>query len=123
MTDPVSVLLIIGAAVVGPIQALPPRRIETPGTYSYCVRKHGGIKEIDPQRHIDVCVPLPPEPSTGWETFAEVCERAMREIGAKEGATDNIWAKDDELTWLPNGKWYVGNQPVLCIPAPTGLRK
>jgi len=120
MIDPVSVLLIVGAAVIGPIKALPPRRIETPGTYSYCVREHGGIQEIDPQRHIEVCIPLPREPSTDWETFPEVCARAMREIGA-------VWYEAGPTVGDGQYNWFIYRTPlwqgkrVLCVPTPSGL--
>ena len=46
----------------------------------------------------------------GFETTAETCARAMREIGAS-----------NETTMLGHKPWYVEGQRVLCIPAPTGL--
>jgi hypothetical protein len=98
VTDPIAVLLIIGSAVVGPIQGqdcwtAPGYQSDERG------RLHQGVR---------VC-------EGPMLTLAEVCERAMKEIGAHEAfkalpSRMENWALDD-------------GQRVTCIPAPSGLKR
>lgn len=97
MTDTLSVLLLIGSAVTGPVEAqllagpdLPPIR---------CTPTANGTPNCTGPR----------------ESLDQLCERAMREIGA-----------------INNGRWYMPPQTrdeqlaplfVRCIPTPKGYRK
>lgn len=59
------------------------------------------------------------------ESTAETCERVMREMGAeRKPAVSDKW----ETPFHPPaptglGGYVLHGQSVLCIPAPTGLRK
>lgn len=68
---------------------------------SNCLQ-HGLVSRAEPQ-----CVKR--------ETTSETCERAMKEIGAVKDAIDN-W-------WMPYRAYDVNKHQVLCIPAPTGLKR
>ncbi|KKK96185.1 hypothetical protein LCGC14_2665260 [marine sediment metagenome] len=63
---------------------------------------------------------LPPE----YEPTAETCARALRDIGATEDRI--LISRDGEKNWVHNGQGrIIGSRrdtPVLCIPAPSGLR-
>ena len=105
-----SVLLIIGAAVVGPIEA-------------------SGVidgKWLGVSPH--VCAP-----ACRSETIAETCERVMREIGAVGSIIPagqasctvvEAWMMRKPIdACLPKPDYWLGNQQVLCIPAPSGLKR
>ena len=94
MTSPISVLLIIGAAVVGPVesQKSDPRVLNCGTVVSSCQ----------------------------YESLSQLCERAMREIGAVRLVIEG----DDKGWWLsPRPGEYGASESVRCIPTPTGYRK
>ena len=103
MTDPISVLLIVGAAVIGPIEA------RTTGLTNECA----GLKDRPPS--IVACLK--------YETLPELCARAMKEIGAialtfpHEKGTRTEWLLFD-VNAIPPDSFRV-----YCIPAPSGYRK
>ena len=114
-----AVLLIIGAATVGPVEPsviLPtdinPRQVAIDRNVAY----KKGVKCI----HVDYSKLNAADPGTAvrmpvdcsLETTAETCARAMREVGV--GDTD-MWT-----TQVVMGG-FIGKIRVLCIPAPTGL--
>jgi hypothetical protein len=116
MTNPISVLLIIGSAVVGPIDGkiewFPP---ETAGVTTICVvPDHAGKL---PKGGIP-CV-------ARRETLPQLCERAMRETGLGEGRiligqerrVTQQTARYDSHTTIDQFAF------VRCIPTPEGYRK
>lgn len=112
LLDGGAVLLIIGAAVIGPIQSkVMPVRENTP--YTTCGFLYG---QMTVDERLDQCKPLPLK----YETIAETCERAMQEIGAtKEWPYPNNPRQPKPPT---KGAWYLKDTRVFCIPAPSGLR-
>lgn len=89
MSDSISVILLIGAAVVGPIEAQMTQTSYFPMRFQQ-------------------------------ETFSQLCERAMREIGAID------WADGAKI--LPrrptvSGTSLEGSPEVFCIPTPKGYAK
>ncbi len=117
-----AVLLIIGAVVIGPIDdqcaetKLPNGwkcDLEWPRSYENKIGcQWNGVTgdKQDIQNYAAYCVRR--------ETIAETCARAMREIGATERSPDS------GRPWEPNLDGFIlGDQRVLCIPAPTGLRR
>lgn len=101
-----AILLIIGAAVIGPIEALPP-----PNACGFTDR------EI---LRANKCAEWKPE------TIPEICARAMKEIGAFEITDADISAGRGFYPgwrWGPRGKDGPWVMTVDCIPAPTGLKR
>ncbi len=90
-----AVLLIIGAVILGPIDGR-------------------GLVPLPDRKCTDGAVHMEP-PCYRMETTAETCVRAMKEMGARR---TNFRVIDD-----PDADWAIKGQPVLCIPAPTGLRR
>lgn len=59
------------------------------------------------------------------ETPAETCTRVMEEMGAEQGGSDylrEVYQADPGVTFRP-GHYYLGTKEVICIPAPTGLKR
>lgn len=106
MTGPLSVLLIIGAATIGPIEAQRVEQLQGPTTCSYTAAGNY------------LCIT--PGPIITYETLPQLCERAMREIGA-EKQTYKAGRDQEELHVVEN--WWRGFDIVRCIPTPTGYRK
>ena len=107
-----AVLLIIGSAVVGPIEA---QFIK--GEPTKCSRP----PEMLPGKQCHY------GNSTRRETTGETCARAIKEIGAR------LWHPSDGLDAVLNPAaggpvllretYHLKRREVLCIPAPTGLRR
>lgn len=154
MTNPISVLLIVGSAVIGPIDsketrsyhAIEPqafcryigptfgRTIDLKGDDYYGVLYLRPVFEGYSVHHELSYLPhvagdhAPPEPVAPclppeYESFPQLCERAMREIGAVPRIE------------IPSGKisrWELivsdaesqRDWPIVrCVPTPTGYRK
>ena len=123
-----AVYLIIGGVLLGPIERpLLPGLIEQART------------ECKDAEHWALCLSMKEHELKAWwprETTAETCERAMREIGA-EHVTDYTkndprgarllsgQSSDDLSEHIDSAKsgWFVEGQRVLCIPAPSGLKR
>ena len=113
-----AVFLIIGGVLLGPIEA----RLQ-----QQCLPESaGGPKHSGGYYNMENCLDR--------ETTAETCARAMREIGAQHvtdytkndpgGARLLAGQSSDDLgEHIDPAKsgWFLGGQPVLCLPAPTGL--
>lgn len=126
MTNPISVLLIIGAAVVGPIEQQP-LRYPQDAIFSDCYvreyEKPGAHKSIGTHNPAYAAMiakckaeAYPEgEPARGWETLPQLCERAMREIGVKHPLIGD----------LSTGGFIgrAGGETVRCIPTPAGYRR
>lgn len=134
-----AVLLIIGSAVVGPIEAQPTVDVKRlPGGYSLSglddPRTEIGRAKYPPGyiERVENCKAV-----KGWNTFQcmarvnnneddiptetlpQLCERAMREIGA---TPNNVYGTFGGYFSLRAGyDWQ--NPPIRCIPAPTGFKK
>ena len=111
-----AVLLIIGAAVVGPIEAQPNGYDPlTEGRAAYCKERYWDKKAlVFPSVDGDCLSRRSKMPN--YETLPELCARAMREIGA---GTDN------GMNWFLHGVRDESKnlKQILCIPAPTGLKR
>lgn len=109
MTNPLSVLLIIGSAVVGPIESrverayCAKRPIEAPG---YACGEWWGDLSYQILDYTE-------------ETLAQLCERAMREAGATMGAHYSVGFMPDQSQNGLDGR----DSRVRCIPTPSGYRK
>ena len=115
MTDPISVLLIVGAAVIGPVEA------RNNGLTDECM----SMKERPPS--ITQCL--------RYETLPELCERAMKEIGivqfyAGSGQfSSQPWIYPDGSRFSSGapvtrlGDRFISGHAVSCIPTPSGYRK
>ena len=103
MTDPISVLLIIGAAVVGPSDAKVLNDRVPPGQHLCIDQTNNPGLTVLPSV---TCLPAV------YESLLQLCERAMREIGAFP--TDPRHPYDFSLL---NGGMI---SPVRCIPTPSG---
>ena len=92
-----AVLLIIAGAMIGPI--VPQHPLSLNAACGEAEGRDAWRKCLSKYRRT-------------YETTAETCARAMKEIGA-------------EYIKFPDapGTWVVGKNEVLCIPAPTGLRR
>ena len=146
MTDPISVLLIIGAAVVGPIEA---RMTDEVTAYVYqiphvhscganctalysdvyvptmaeCLERHRSDVRVQPDmKSDDLCFPV----KNRGETLDQLCERAMREVGVVDfnGSLNAGWLGTDG--WRPvlgrrGLEWPTPH--VRCIPTPAGYRR
>ena len=113
MTDTISVLLIIGAAVVGPIEAQPGRvYMEVPNSADHH-RCYPGNDDERCKLSVLQGQPIQHEPD---ETVAQLCERAMREIGAIKGPHQSGMS-------VSQGPYVANGLHVSCIPTPTGYRK
>ena len=96
MTNPISVLLLIGSAVVGPIEAqLNPLHPEITCTLT------NPMKCSDPIS----------------ESLPELCERAMREVGA-----EHVPERHDKYVAIIE-HWALGQELVRCIRVPTGYKR
>lgn len=119
-----AVFLIIGGVLLGPIE----RQNYATGRsyYSECVREYSqgrGVLSLTNEQHDECVVAEEENPSTlkiHLETTAETCERVMREIGADKRWTRTMrpWAED-----VDGYELSIGGPRVLCIPAPSGLRR
>lgn len=96
MTDIPSVLLIVGSVLVGPVEARPT----------------GNTIVTDP-------------PKTEYESVKQLCERAMKEIGATQ-----VWAQHPGQRFFYWRMDKLGDdgvrrlsEEVRCIPTPKGYRK
>lgn len=106
---PHSVYLIVAGVLLGPIHS----QVLHPG-YAECrAERPIPLGQMIPDN--DPCLKIYNERSH-FESTAETCERAMREIGATK--TFDGW----RVREFPE-QWGIDGQPVLCIPAPSGLRK
>ncbi len=120
MTNPLSVLLIIGSAVVGPIEAQP---FDTRPGYLDCTKsesaKFGGYVT----EQINTGCRNLAEARAHTESLPELCERAMKEAGARRyrliGQTPGAN--------FPADDWVMNPGPdevkVRCIPTPTGYKR
>lgn len=114
------VYLIVAGVLLGPIEAQEVGSRMPPGETQCIMPSHyvsGGVQ----------C--LPPK----YESTAETCERAMKEIGAGPKPVyeylprpqTNMLTLDGSL--IMQGRklsdWSIAETPVLCIPAPTGMTK
>ena len=127
MTDPISVLLIIGAAVVGPIEARQTGWVDNPNSHrSYCdewktapagpLPHYGerGTKEPFYGAYHRDCAKV-----RGYESLPQLCERAMREVGAKTiNGNEGWWGEI-----LPVKVQEVTPASVRCIQVPRGYRR
>lgn len=89
-----SVLLIVGSAVVGPIEAQPTGRCVANAEYpllSRCER----------------------------ETLPELCERAMREVGNTMPLIGYVNGHSETRGYFG----AVGKESALCLPTPKGYRR
>lgn len=94
-----AVLLIIGSAVVGPIEAQKTNTVDC----------HNGA--------VKVCENL-------FESLPELCERAMTEIGATKDVRGHWWLFETIGTAKPRPNDYnTGYTEVRCIPVPTGYKR
>ncbi len=112
MTSPLSVLLIIGAAVVGPIEAQP-----KPDAYQNyvvgCAMRNTEFKQAVPCAEVAMAY-------AERESLPELCERAMREVGAERKPLVNPeWTYPRETVAM----WRIDGLPVRCIPTPQGYRR
>lgn len=120
MSDPISVLLLIGAAVVGPIASQPIGD-------AYCFYGSEtkmvvplGYFNAEPELR-EVCKDGPGEVlRQPMETFLQLCDRAMREIGVIDLA--------DGAKILPRrptvaGTSLEGSPEVFCVRVPAGYKK
>ena len=84
MTDPVSILLIIGAAVIGPIEA---RQVWTHGQVAESARLFNEYIMKNPGPHSDggdvFRRNFDAQVGIRRETLPELCERAMKDIEAE----------------------------------------
>ena len=126
MSDPISVLLIIGAAVIGPIDA----RLLAPKTdlRAECFSIHG--RSADGRVHSsnsekswsvsDYCYNI-----YGYkaETLPELCERALKQIGAWQIPPSEYPRWDADKNYPPGTWWLDQKAQVRCIPTPSGHRK
>lgn len=117
-----AVFLIIGAAVLGPVKPAVqwvPREVAAE-MVNYCEqfkRDHAGALFYGNGGALEGCRPWGRE----YETTAETCARAMREIGAIRETVPLMTASPG--TVLETGRMVVNKTPVLCIPSPTGLKR
>ncbi len=122
MTDTLSVLLIIGSAVLGPVEAqhVPPdgvtRESRSPTGWSRTVTHSqsalgshvGSYTAEEPRR----------------ETLPELCERAMREVGATAPPMGTAWRNDENGHPKLISAWaHLGETEVRCIPTPRGYKR
>lgn len=147
MTSPLSVLLIVGGAAIGPIDAQPTVDVfHLPGGYSLSglnMRAMNGgrlFEKTFPQEYVArvenckartdkdtfQCMALVDDGADGipLETLPQLCERAMREIGAFQGSQ----RKYQGSAWRVIEGWFLPGVAnfeveVRCIPTPTGYRK
>ena len=152
MSDPISVLLIIGAATIGPIDSHWVNDESRPSSIESC-RKSFERPSLSGQRAmLSLCENNP----VGFfgpferrpEILPELCERAMKEIGAekilrfapfgphKYGLiTPEKIMREEEKNRVPTEEWWVlmptgkltasyseSQYQVRCIPTPSGYR-
>ncbi len=134
-----AVFLIIGGVLLGPIdgQLLDERGKGLNTLYTECIQSYGGFEAMVVRQMMN-CGPLD---QFHFETTAEACARAMREVGAVKGR----WIENtryEEIRPHTFGSVATGLDPlfqqgaqgtefslpdkktrVLCIPAPSGLVK
>ena len=108
MTSPISVLLIIGAAVVGPVEAQP--RPATNDEVARCLTwlpfREQGAEAVPACRAV-----------VEWsarESLSQLCERAMRGVGVTQ-----LIGPVGEGGFIG----HVAGETVRCIPTPAGYRK
>ncbi len=111
-----AVLLIIGSAVVGPIGG---QRI-TP--LSQIAVEQACLRDLVSHPEKGAYGPTCMGPPGILETTAETCARAMKEIGASPSVTTEDGPHAWEIRKI-NRKGKPFMVSVLCIPAPTGLRR
>lgn len=120
MTSPLSVLLIIGSAVLGPIEAQTVTDWDSPimsernqtDLDAACVRMNQDTQAAEACKKMVV---------VRTESISELCDRAMREIGANlfiQGLPDDATAP----RWYAMGRQSNGER-VRCIPVPTGYKR
>lgn len=116
-----AVFLIVGGVLLGPIEGI----TITDTTFDLekqeeCHRIHDGaygnvvdgpLGKLTVQYYCDEVYPF----IHTENTTAEICTRAMREIGARKKS----FRPDND----PDAEWVIKGQPVLCIPAPSGLTR
>lgn len=132
-----AVLLIIGAAVIGPIAANWVGEMQPPEGDRECyfapfvgVYSFDGAGNLRSARMADYADDLnfPRCIETKKETTAETCERALEEIGAvplsdwDEDAYGG-WPRISYFPGIATGDVRWSGSPIRCIPAPSGLVK
>lgn len=114
MSNSIAVLLIIGSAVVGPIEA---QQVQDP-TAPYVMRQDFSTGKTE-------------SGNLRLESLPELCERAMREIGIdttnKSGFMSYGYKTDGAKFVYAFGAWSPmktaqDDWQVRCIPVPTGYR-
>jgi hypothetical protein len=126
MSGPISVLLIIGAAVVGPVEAQDTTITNPmpPGMFAPACGEDGTYILPGGLRGARCHVPV-------YETLDQLCTRAMREIGATRQYSIMAPGKPGEMLRSDGPMAYAAANldskddsiPVRCIPTPTGYRK
>ena len=122
MTNPISVLLIIGAAVVGPIDGKPAQY--GPGD-PRCKDVMREPTKYPAGAHVACAGGFTAKVVKEAETLPQLCERAMWEIGAIPvmGATCHGECGDRLFSTVLYWSLDTGETSVRCIPTPTGYRK
>ncbi len=96
-----AILLIIGVTVIGLVEPSPVGGDQE--IFDTCMRERGRLTLAFVDKQCAEAAGHRPE------TTAEMCARVMREIRATK-------------TWpMVPGPWRIGELPVFCVPAPTGL--
>jgi len=121
-----SVYLIIAGALLGPIEA---RLFDDYAVYVQCAEEKSGGKGMYVTQQVHAACRAMADLTKRIENSAETCERAMKEIGAVRGQFISIanslgqYSAPRFSPWGNANAWAIGHERVLCIPAPSGLRK
>lgn len=115
-----AILLIIGSAVVGPIEA---QRVTD---WDSLIMSSHNQSDLDAscermnsdRQAANACKKMV---VMRLETLPELCERAMREIGGVSDTRNAV--PNTALLYTPNGPHQMTTEVVRCIPVPTGYRK
>lgn len=131
-----AVLLIIGAAVIGPFESKRVLKSETTNASAaeclalavdtgFANRPHGfyKVQGKDDEETLRLSTAHWKKRCAatrvyGYETTAETCARVMKEIGAEEGQIYRSNVYDEPHKWIPSGEWTLNFMRVSCFPAP-----
>ena len=131
MSNSLSILLIVGSAVIGPIEATHISNIDTAHA---CVIAHG----LTPGTPMVAAPKECPKLQSRFETFPELCKRVMQEIGIEQlyaGVTADgkfyvgPWTFPDGSKFATGervtkfGDKYIAGHVAQCIPTPRGYKK
>lgn len=92
-----AVLLIIGSAVVGPIEAQPITDQVKMAVYDACIKRLGPSGDVAENNCRSYRCSDEAEKPVHYESLPELCERAMREVGAAK------WYRYSKNSKYPNG--------------------